>query len=111
MRRALAFVCVFALSGPAFADDAATVRAFKAKCGSCHGADGKGKTKQGEKMKISDLTTAEYKKESTPEKIKNAILDGVEREKDGVKQEMKGLRGKVPDELVDALVAYVRGLK
>jgi mono/diheme cytochrome c family protein len=95
----------------AFAEDAATVRAFKAKCGACHGPDGKGKTKQGEKMKIADMTTAVFKKEHPADKIRAAILDGLAREKDGVKQEMKGLRGKIPDEQVEELVKYVQGLK
>jgi mono/diheme cytochrome c family protein len=93
------------------ADDAATARTFKSRCGGCHGPDGKGKTKQGEKMKIGDMTTAAFKKEMTPEKMKAAILDGFTRDKDGVKQEMKGLRGKIPDDQLDALIAYVRGLK
>ena len=104
-------VCLFLCASPAFADDAATVRAFKSKCASCHGADGKGKTKQGEKMKIGDMTTAAFKKEATPDKIKETILEGINREKDGVKQEMKPLKGKITDEQVGQLVTYVRGLK
>lgn len=102
---------VFGMANMAFADDAAVERMFKAKCAACHGPDGKGKTKQGEKMKIGDMTSAAFKKEATPEKIKTTILDGVAREKDGVKQEMKPLRGKITDEQVEQLVGYVRGLK
>jgi mono/diheme cytochrome c family protein len=93
------------------ADEAAIARTFKARCGGCHGPDGKGKTKQGEKMKIGDMTSAVFKKEMTPDKMKAAILDGFTRDKEGVKQEMKGLRGKIPDDQLDELIAYVRGLK
>jgi mono/diheme cytochrome c family protein len=105
------FFAALSIGQRALADEAAAARSYKAKCAACHGADGKGKTKQGEKMKIGDLTSAAAKKELTPEKVKTVILDGVAREKDGVKQEMKGLRGKIPDDQLEELVAYVRGLK
>jgi cytochrome c553 len=113
MRKALivAALAMFGFAGRGLADEAATARSFKAKCGACHGPDGKGKTKQGEKMKIADMTSAAFKKEMTAEKMKAAILDGFTRDKDGVKQEMKGLRGKLPDDQIDELVAYVRGMK
>jgi len=106
-----AFIAVLGLGSVARADDAAVERMFKSKCAACHGNDGKGKTKQGEKMKIGDMTTAAFKKEATPDKIKETILEGINREKDGVKQEMKPLKGKITDEQVGQLVTYVRGLK
>ncbi len=102
---------LLAFHGRGTADEAAAARSFKAKCAACHGPDGKGKTKQGEKMKIGDMTSAEFKKEMTADKIKTTILDGIARDKDGVKQEMKGLKGKIPDDQLADLVAYVRGLK
>ena len=106
-----AFIAVLGLGSVARADDAAVERMFKSKCAACHGNDGKGKTKQGEKMKIGDMTAAAFKKEASPDKIRKTILDGVDRQKEGVKQEMKPLRGKITDEQVEELVAYVRGLK
>jgi len=115
MRKALVIgsllAATFGFQTRSSADDAAVARSFKAKCAACHGVDGKGKTKQGEKMKIGDLTSGPIKKELTAEKVKAAILDGITREKDGVKQEMKPLRGKIPDDQLDALVTYVLGLK
>ena len=53
--RKLTFVLAM-LSTPVFAAsaDEATEKMWSAKCASCHGKDGKGKTKQGEKMKIAD---------------------------------------------------------
>ncbi len=95
---------------PAAAADPAVERMFKAKCAACHGADGKAQTKQGEKMKIRDMTAAAWKKEFTTDKIKATILDGVTRDKDGVKQEMKPFKGKITDEQVAALADYVRSL-
>jgi cytochrome c553 len=114
MRKVLvlaALVIGVGFASRASADEATATRNFKAKCAACHGPDGKGKTKQGEKMKIGDMTSAAFKKENPPDKMKVAILDGFTRDKEGVKQEMKGLRGKLADDQIDELIAYVRGLK
>ncbi len=116
MRHLVATLAVFSASiafvpSTARADDPAVERMFRSKCAGCHGNDGKGKTKQGEKMKIGDMTSAAFKKDNTPDKIKTTILDGINRDKDGVKQEMKPLKDKLTPEQVDQLVTYVRGLK
>jgi mono/diheme cytochrome c family protein len=111
MKRALHALGLAALLLPGVALAADAARTFNAKCGSCHGEDGKGKTKEGQKMKVGDMTAADWQKELTDEKIKQAILDGVTREKGGVKQEMKAFKDKLSPEQVDALVKYVRGLK
>ena len=94
----------------AFADEAAGKKAFEGKCAACHGKDGKGKTKQGEKMKIGDMTSAAWKKEFGADKIKSTIETGFTREKDGVKQEMKPVKGLAPD-VLESLVKHVQGLK
>ena len=91
--------------------DKKTERTWKAKCASCHGADGKGQTDQGQKMGISDYTDAAWQKSKTDADIKKAISDGVNREKAGKKQEMEGFADKLPAEQIDQLVAYVRSLK
>ena len=56
---------ILLLSPLASAD--ATDRVFKAKCASCHGEDGKGHTKEGEKMKIGDMTSADWQKKVSDE--------------------------------------------
>ncbi len=43
--------------------------------------------------------------------MKQEIVDGVTRDKDGGKQEMKPFKDKLSPEQVDELVKYVRGLK
>jgi len=97
--------------GARAAVDKKTERTWKAKCASCHGADGKGKTDQGKKLKISDYTSAAWQKSKTDDELKKAIAEGVSREKDGVKQEMQGYKDALPAEQIDQLVAYVRSLK
>ncbi|HEX9103088.1 MAG TPA: cytochrome c [Polyangia bacterium] len=97
----------------AFADapNPAIDRAWRAKCASCHGADGKGQTEQGKKMKVEDMSTAAWQAAITDDKIKAAITDGFKREKNGVKQEMEAYKAKLKPDQIDGLVAYVRALK
>jgi mono/diheme cytochrome c family protein len=101
----------FLLSATALAEvDKKLERAWKAKCSSCHGAAGKGDTEKGQQMKIADMTTAEFQAKKDDE-LKNAILNGVKKEKGGVKQEMDAFKGDLTPEQVDALVAYIRTFK
>ena len=87
--------------------DKKTERTWKAKCASCHGADGKGKTETGEKAGIADYTSADWQKSKTDADIKKAITDGVK----GKKAEMDGYKDKLSAEEIDKLDAYVRALK
>ena len=86
-------------------------RLWKAKCSSCHGADGKGDTDQGKKMGLVSYCDPAWQKSKTDAQLKKAIEDGVKREKDGKKQEMDPFKDKLTGEQIDALVAYIRALK
>jgi len=92
------------------ADPKKVERAWKAKCSSCHGAAGKGDTEKGQQMKIADMTSAEFQARKDDE-YRNAILNGVKKEKGGVKQEMDAFKGDLTPEQVDALIAYIRTFK
>ncbi len=85
-------------------------RAWKAKCASCHGATGKADTEKGQQMKIVDMTTPEFQAKKDDE-LKKAILNGVKKEKGGVKQEMDAFKDDLTPEQVDALIAYIRAFK
>jgi cytochrome c6 len=91
--------------------DKKTERLWKAKCASCHGADGKADTEQGKNMAIGDFTAAAWQKGHTDAQIKVAINDGVKREKNGKQQEMDPFKEKLTPEQVDQLTAYVQSLK
>ena len=91
--------------------DKKTERTWKAKCASCHGADGKGATDQGQKLGVEDYTKPEWQKAKSDADIKKAITDGVNREKNGKKQEMDGYKDKLSGEEIENLVKYVRSLK
>ena len=81
-------------------------RAWRSKCSSCHGADGKGKTEQGEKMHVPDMTAAEWQKKTTDEKMRQVIVDGVK--KDG-QELMEPNKDFTPDQ-VNGLIAKIRSL-
>lgn len=77
-------------------------------CASCHGADGKGQTKTGKKLKLRDYTDAKVQAELKDEDMLKAITDGVKI--DG-KEKMKGFKDELSaDELKD-LVAHIRKFK
>ena len=110
-RFGLILVAAVAVSSSAFADDAAVARMWKSKCGSCHGADGKGDTKQGKKMGIGDMTTAAWQTEFTDAKVKETIEKGISREKNGKQQDMDPLAKELEPAQIDSLIKYLRALK
>ena len=77
-------------------------------CSKCHGPDGKGQTKMGQKLEIKDLTDAKLQSELKDEEAFKAIKEGI-KDKEG-KIKMKPAEG-VTDDEIKALVAHVRTLK
>jgi len=104
MKKQFALVLALSLSSAAFAEDS-VADTWKAKCKSCHGEDGKAKTKMGEKEKIPDLTNAAWQKKHSDAAIKDAITNG---SKENAK--MKAFKDKLTPEQIDALVKHVRSL-
>ena len=89
----------FAFSTWAFADAGAD---YKAKCASCHGAEGKGDTPAGKNMKVKDLASDDVQKQSDAD-LATIIEKG--------KKPMPGYEGKLTKDQIDGLVKYVRSLK
>jgi mono/diheme cytochrome c family protein len=77
-------------------------------CAQCHGAGGKGDTKMGKMLNAMDLTDPKKQASFTDAQATTAIKDGV---KQNGKTTMKAFGGKLTDDEIKALVAYVRGLK
>jgi mono/diheme cytochrome c family protein len=90
------------------------VRAADAKanwdnnCAQCHGPDGKANTKMGKMLNAKDLTDPKVQAEFTDAKATQSIKEGV---KQNGKTTMKAFGGKLSDDEIKALVAYVRTLK
>ena len=93
---------------------AVSVRAADAKenweksCKVCHGLDGKGKTKMGEKLGMKDYTDAKVQEALKDDAMTKAIKEGV---KDGEKTKMKGFGEVLSDDEIKALVKYARDFK
>ena len=77
-------------------------------CTKCHGADGKGQTKTGKKLKVNDYTDAAVQAKLKDDEMAKAIADGVTV--DG-KEKMKGFKDEISAAEVTDLVAYIRKFK
>jgi mono/diheme cytochrome c family protein len=87
----------------AYAADGAAI--YSKQCSKCHGADGKGATPMGKKLKVKDLSV-EQKKLSDDAIIKSIKVGVTE----GGKQRMKPIKD-LSDADIAAVVKYVRTLK
>ena len=87
---------------------ATTAETFKSKCSTCHGADGKGQTKKGQKLGVGNMTSTAWQRIFTDNNLRRAILEGFDRTKNGTKQTMHPKVGKLSPEEIRGLVAYVR---
>ena len=81
---------------------------YDKECAKCHGKDGKGDTKMGQKVGAKDYTDAKVQAELKDEAGVKAIKDGL-KDKDG-KTLMKPTEG-VSDADAKALVNYMRTFK
>ena len=78
------------------------------QCAQCHGKDGRGDTKMGQKLQAMDLTDAKKQAAFSDAQAAKAIKEGI---KEGGKTKMKAFGDKLSDGEIKALVAYVRALK
>lgn len=88
-----------------FAEPAGDI--WAAQCAKCHGVDGAGKTKIGQKLKLKDYSDAKVQAEMTDDVMFKAIKNGVT---EGGKEKMKAFAD-LSDDDAKALVAYIRTLK
>lgn len=81
---------------------------FDAKCFGCHGKDGKGETKAGQKLGARDFTDPKVQESMKDEAMFKAIKEGLKK---GDTPLMKPYADKLTDDEIKALVKYVRGFK
>ena len=77
-------------------------------CVKCHGADGKGDTKMGQKLGAKDFTDAKVQADLKDDAAFKALKEGLKSSDD--KTLMKPF-DTLSDDEIKALVTYVRGLK
>ena len=102
----LVAVCFAVASGHALAAD--TKEVWEKNCQKCHGADGKGDTVMGKKLKVKDYTDAKVQADMKDAEMTKSIKEGVKDKED--KTKMKAF-GDFSDEEIKGLVAYVRAFK
>ena len=96
LKSALLIIAV-GLTPVAFAADGAAT--YKAKCATCHGADGKGQSPMGKKMNLRDLGSPEVQKQ-TDQELHDWTANG--------KGKMPAYKDKLTDAEIKALVAQMR---
>ena len=98
--KSVLLILVVALAPIAFAADGAAI--YKAKCASCHGADGKGQSPMGKKMNLRDLGSPEVQKQTYKE-LYDWTADG--------RGKMPAYKDKLSADEIKALVAHMRTFK
>src|SRR3954471_15005891 len=81
---------------------------YEKGCAKCHGADGKGQTKMGQKLGIKDYTDAKVQADLKDDVATKAIKEGLKDKDD--KALMKPAEG-LSDEDIKGLIAYMRSFK
>jgi mono/diheme cytochrome c family protein len=113
MKKVILLVTLFGLAAALSAKAADAKENYDNLCQKCHGAEGKGDTKMGQKLGAKDLTDAKVQADMKDEDVVKSIKDGI-KDADG-KTKMKafvtGADTPLSDDEVKALLTYVRGLK
>lgn len=109
MKKLIVLGVALLIAGGVSARAADAKEIYEKDCAKCHGVDGKGKTKMGEKLGVKDYTDAKVQAEMKDAEMAKAIKEGI-KEKDTDKTKMKAFSD-LSDSDVKALVAYVRSFK
>ena len=108
MKKLIVISLALLVAGAVSVRAAGTKENWEKNCAKCHGPDGKGKTKMGEKLEVKDYTSAKVQEELKDDKMTKAIKDGV---KDGDKTKMKAFGDALNDDEIKALVKFIRDFK
>ena len=109
MKKILLLATVFGFAATMTASAADAKENWETKsCVKCHGADGKGDTKMGQKLGVRDYTDAKVQADLKDDAAFKAIKEGLKDKDD--KTLMKPAEGLSDDE-IKALVAQVRSFK
>lgn len=107
--KTIALIAISLLAASAISARAADAKTnWDANCAQCHGKSGNADTKMGKTLNAKDLTDPKVQAAFTDAKATESIKEGV---KENGKTTMKAFGGKLSDDEIKALVAYVRTLK
>ena len=97
----LAAASVARIPGEAARADAS--RIYNGDCVSCHGRDGRGRTRKGRQMRARDMTDASWQDDVSDERLFNSISNG--------RGKMPAFRKTISEGDIDSLVAFIRRLR
>jgi cytochrome c6 len=108
MKKILLLATVLGFAAAVTASAADVKENWEKSCTKCHGAEGKGDTKMGQKLGVRDYTDAKVQADLKDDAAFKAIKEGLKDKED--KTLMKPAEGLSDDE-IKALVAQVRSFK
>jgi len=108
MKKILLLATIFGFAAAITASAADAKENWDKMCAKCHGPDGKGQTKMGQKIGVKDFTDAKVQAAFKDEDAFKALKEGL-KDSEG-KTLMKPVEGLSDDE-IKALVAQVRSFK
>jgi cytochrome c553 len=108
MKKLIVASLAFLVAGAVSVNAADAKENWEKNCTKCHGADGKGKTKMGEKLAVKDYTDAKVQDKMKDDAMIKAIKEGV---KDGDTTKMKAFGDALSDDEIKALVKHIRDFK
>jgi cytochrome c553 len=108
MKKSILLLFIFTATGLISASAADVKETWEKVCGKCHGADGKGETKMGQKLGIKDLTDAKLQADLKDDQAFKSVKEGIKDSEGKIK--MKPAEN-ISDDEIKALVQYVRTLK
>ncbi|MEI7809714.1 MAG: cytochrome c [Verrucomicrobiota bacterium] len=107
MKKTLLIVTMLGLATALSAKAADAKENWGNLCAKCHGAEGKGDTKMGQKLGCKDLSDAKVQADLKDDAAAKAIKEGLKKDDKSLMKPYDTLS----DADIKALVAYVRGLK
>lgn len=108
MKKLLTLAAALCVSAAVSANAADAAENWNSLCKKCHGAEGKGDTKMGQKAGCKDYTDAKVQAGMKDDEAHKAIKEGV---KEDGKTVMKAYGDVLSDADIKALIAHIRTFK